>query len=234
MTPVHLFVFDTLADWEPGYAVAGINNPRFQEAGDTPLVGECRFSLGLGFLSRSEIDAAEREFAVALPIAEKSGDVTLLSRCLTYAVVLHRRRGDLDRARRAAERALAFTTRHKLLEYMAMARANFSWLALRGGDLRLARREAEAAVDLWSQSSFIYPFKWTALWPLIAVSLADGNLSDVVEHARALSHPSQQPLPPRLSRHVDRALTSWEAGSHEAARAELDAAAKIAGEFRYL
>ena len=27
---VHLFVFDTLSDWEPGYAVAGINNPQFQ------------------------------------------------------------------------------------------------------------------------------------------------------------------------------------------------------------
>gem|GEM_PF-5819719 len=24
---VHVFVFDTLSDWEPGYAVAGINNP---------------------------------------------------------------------------------------------------------------------------------------------------------------------------------------------------------------
>lgn len=27
---VHLFVFDTLADWETGYAIAGINNPDFQ------------------------------------------------------------------------------------------------------------------------------------------------------------------------------------------------------------
>ncbi len=27
---VHVFVFDTLSDWEPGYAVAGINNPMFQ------------------------------------------------------------------------------------------------------------------------------------------------------------------------------------------------------------
>lgn len=27
---VHLFVFDTLADWEPGYAIAGINNPAYQ------------------------------------------------------------------------------------------------------------------------------------------------------------------------------------------------------------
>ena len=27
---VHLFIFDGLADWESGYAVAGINNPQFQ------------------------------------------------------------------------------------------------------------------------------------------------------------------------------------------------------------
>ncbi len=30
METVHLFVFDTLADWEPGYAIAAINNPQFQ------------------------------------------------------------------------------------------------------------------------------------------------------------------------------------------------------------
>jgi putative intracellular protease/amidase len=30
MSTVHLFVFDTLSDWEPGYAIAGINNPQFQ------------------------------------------------------------------------------------------------------------------------------------------------------------------------------------------------------------
>ncbi len=28
---VHLFVLDTLADWEPGFAVAGINNPEGQK-----------------------------------------------------------------------------------------------------------------------------------------------------------------------------------------------------------
>lgn len=28
---VHLFVFDGLSDWEAGYAIAGINNPQFQQ-----------------------------------------------------------------------------------------------------------------------------------------------------------------------------------------------------------
>jgi putative intracellular protease/amidase len=28
---IHLFVFDTLADWEPGYVTAGINNPEGQK-----------------------------------------------------------------------------------------------------------------------------------------------------------------------------------------------------------
>ena len=27
---VHLFVFDSMADWEASFAVAGINNPQFQ------------------------------------------------------------------------------------------------------------------------------------------------------------------------------------------------------------
>lgn len=27
---VHLFVFDTMADWEPAFAIAGINNPEWQ------------------------------------------------------------------------------------------------------------------------------------------------------------------------------------------------------------
>lgn len=29
---VHLFVFDTMSDWEYGYAIAGLNNPQFQKA----------------------------------------------------------------------------------------------------------------------------------------------------------------------------------------------------------
>jgi len=29
---VHLFVFDTMADWEAAFAIAAINNPQFQEA----------------------------------------------------------------------------------------------------------------------------------------------------------------------------------------------------------
>jgi putative intracellular protease/amidase len=31
MKIVHLYVFDTLSDWEPAFAIAGINNPAFQK-----------------------------------------------------------------------------------------------------------------------------------------------------------------------------------------------------------
>jgi len=27
---VHLFVFNSMADWEPAFAIVGINNPRFE------------------------------------------------------------------------------------------------------------------------------------------------------------------------------------------------------------
>lgn len=29
---IHLFVFDTMSDWEYGYVIAGINNPQFQKS----------------------------------------------------------------------------------------------------------------------------------------------------------------------------------------------------------
>jgi putative intracellular protease/amidase len=32
---VHLFIFDTMSDWEYGYAIAGVNNPQFQSAPGT-------------------------------------------------------------------------------------------------------------------------------------------------------------------------------------------------------
>ena len=31
MSTVHLFVFNTMSDWEYGYVIAGINNPQFQK-----------------------------------------------------------------------------------------------------------------------------------------------------------------------------------------------------------
>ena len=31
-TTVHLFVFDSMSDWEYGYLAAGINNPQFQKS----------------------------------------------------------------------------------------------------------------------------------------------------------------------------------------------------------
>jgi putative intracellular protease/amidase len=47
---VHLFVFDTMADWEAAYAVAAINNPRFGSApnsgprrADSGSVGDVRY-----------------------------------------------------------------------------------------------------------------------------------------------------------------------------------------------
>jgi putative intracellular protease/amidase len=42
---VYLYVFDTLADWEPSFAIAGINNPAFQEQPgrfEIKTVGETR------------------------------------------------------------------------------------------------------------------------------------------------------------------------------------------------
>jgi hypothetical protein len=48
---IHLFVFDTLSDWEYGYAVAGINNPAFQSR-------PCRYRIRTVAVQREPVMAA--------------------------------------------------------------------------------------------------------------------------------------------------------------------------------
>lgn len=205
-----------------------------EESGELLKMGHPRFVLGLSHLCRRELNSADEHLRAALSIAEKTGDVTLQSRSLTYFVVVHRMRGQVEQARRAIAHVLEVASIGQMVEYVAMAKANQAWVAWREGSLSEARSEAEAALELWGQSWTAYPFKWAALWPLIAISVAGDDLARAIEHARALLEPTQQPLPERLAAAVENALRSWEAQQPQSARAALVAGVDLAGEMGFL
>lgn len=46
------------------------------------------------------------------------------------------------------------------------------------GKLVQAQEHGHAALQLWEKTSLVYPFHWLALWPLIAVALAQGRCSE--------------------------------------------------------
>jgi hypothetical protein len=137
--------------------------------------------------------------------------------CLTYLPVVHRKSGLVEETRRLLDRSLAEARGRGSIEYEGIARANLARVPVREGNLVQAQLNAQAALELW-QPPVKMPFKSLALWPLIRVGLARDHVSPVIDYARALLEPDQQPLPVALKSIVERAVAALETGEADSAR----------------
>ena len=101
------------------------------------------------------------------------------------------------------------------------------------GELETARSYGLLAVEQWDGHG-AYPIQWTAHWPLTAAALQTGDLSQALEHARALIHPAQMKLPDELATSLESAVRAWDEEDHSEAAADLERAVERATELRYL
>jgi tetratricopeptide (TPR) repeat protein len=204
-----------------------------QEADNPSDIAWARFLLGFGHLWRGELDQAEAHMQASLTLAERTGDIVHQSRCLTYLTILYRKHGQVEKARHYIFRSLAIATAAQTLEIVATAKANLAWVEWCEENLSEAEVNARAALDLWQQppvDQAIYPFQWTAFWPLIGVALAQDLTSEAVDYARALLEPSQQRLPDALTALLKEAIKSWEGGETETAHTYLNQVIELAQE----
>jgi tetratricopeptide (TPR) repeat protein len=204
-----------------------------QEADNPSDIAWARFLLGFGHLWREELDQAEAHIQAALTLAERTGDIVHQSRCLTYLTILYRKHGQVEKARHYISRSLSIATAAQTLEIVATAKANLAWVAWCEENLSEAEFNGRAALDLWQQppvDQAIYPFQWTAFWPLMGVALAQDLSSEAVDYARALLDPSQQLLPDALTALLEEAIKSWEGGETETAHTYLNQAIELAQE----
>lgn len=137
---------------------------------------------------------------------------------LTYLAVAARRQGHDAEVETFAGRGLTVAEAAGMLDYIGACRGNLAWLAWRRGELAEARRLGLAALEAWPRPLAPYPFHWQALWPLIGVALAQGQIADAVAHARSLLDPTQQALPAAIEQPLAAALTAWDAGQPAIAR----------------
>src|SRR5262249_12718230 len=72
------------------------------------------------------------------------------------------------------------------------------WIAWCAGDETTAVAEAKVALEVWTEG-VPYPFKWMALWPLIAIAIECKDVSAAAKYSQQLLDPPQQPLPPELA-----------------------------------
>jgi tetratricopeptide (TPR) repeat protein len=215
-----------------GYSEAAL--AASQELGDLATITRAQFEVGFAQLWLGDLDRAEENLQESLTLAERTGDVTRQARCLTYLTIVCRKRGQVQETCRYISRSLPVATAAQMPEYLASAKANQAWVSWREENLAEAEQSGRAALELWQQMSLVYPFQWSALWPLMATTLAEDRISDAVGHARALLEPTQQRLPDPLTRRLEEAIRAWDGDELQAARVYLDQSVELAQEMGYL
>jgi hypothetical protein len=205
-----------------------------QAAENLGILATAHMLAGFCYLRRGEIEEAEEQMHFGQQLAEQVGDVVGQSRNLTYLSILSRKRGQIAETQYLIARVLAVAAAGQMTEYIAGAKANLAWVAWRQGDLAEAQEQGYATLEMWRKSPIIVPFRWTALWPLIGVALAQDRISEAIEHARALLAPTQQLLPDALTKVLEAAIEASENGQLETARAQLNQAMSLAQENGYL
>jgi tetratricopeptide (TPR) repeat protein len=188
-----------------------------------------QFSLGFNLLMHGDHAEAETELLAALAMAEQTGDVTMQTRCLAYLTAAARRQGHETGVARYARRCLDLARAAAMFDYIGVGQAGLAWVvwqrslaaAAPAADLAEAERRGQLALEAWQQHPALYPLYWQALWPLLAVALAQGRVADAIPHARTLCAPEQQVLPAALADPLAAALAAWEAGRADEARENL-------------
>ena len=205
-----------------------------RECGSQQNQIECLFELGFLHLWRRELNQAERHLQSSFELAENTGNVLFQTLCLTYLAVLNRFRGQVEavcdytrQMEQAAESA-------HMPDYVAAAKANQAWLSWRRGDNAAVDSLGQEALAIWQESPLVYPFQWQVLWPLLGVSLKQGQLDETIKYVRALLELTQQRLPDPFNDLLEKALPWFEAGDIAEGIACLNQAVEVAREVGYL
>jgi eukaryotic-like serine/threonine-protein kinase len=205
-------------------------------ANDTGELAMIQFGLAAALFCHDDLEEAAREMAEAVRLSKHVGDVALLSRALTYlAVIFRRQRGRAADVERCVAESQSVATSGQMTEYIGAALANEGWLLwLRRAGSQIVEDKCRAALDLWGRISLVYPFQWVALFPLVAVELAEGRIAEAVEHTQAMLRPTQQRLPDPVAKSLEDGAAAFARSDAEAAHRCLSDALKQAEERGYL
>jgi class 3 adenylate cyclase/tetratricopeptide (TPR) repeat protein len=192
------------------------------------------FHRGMTLMWHRDLREAESLLREALAHADELDETLLRSRALTYLMVTARLRGDVEAAEALIAPVRDAARDGGLPEYDAMAAATAAWASWRRGDTDLVVREGREALRTWERLPNRYPFDWMACLPLIAVSLAKGDVADALRLASPLVGETQQPLPDSIAAHVRAAIDAATLGNSAEAADQLGKAIEAAQDNGYL
>ena len=208
-----------------------------QATGTLSEISFAQFEFGFALLWHGDFNEAEEQMFAALRLAERIGDVKHQARCLTYLTITYRKQSQVEKVKDYIAHSLAAATVAHMPAYIGTAQANFAWVAWREGNFVEAQESGHAALTTWQQLPTGHGsccFQWTALWPLMAISLTRNHLVKTIDYARLLLVPPQQRLPDLLAALVSEAIQAWDADQLDMAKFHLNQAIEIAQKMKYL
>ncbi len=171
---------------------------------DIQLISLAHFVLSMIYLFAGHLDTAKEGFEKTVQDAARSSNITLQLRGMTYLSFSARQRRNIEETRQTAAAVLTLANVNNMPEYSAAASGNLAWIAYLEGDLESAERLAREALAHWNQSPIVYPFWWTALFPLLAATVEKAGEADILWILDKLLEPKQQVLPPEVTQAIER------------------------------
>jgi len=163
---------------------------------------------GIVSLLVNQLDNAEHYLQSALDMTRKTGEAYMATICQTYLSLVYRRSGRLEKTYQAATQGLEIAQRYQMHDYVGTSHANLAWVAWRRGEIENGRQHSHEALDAWGQSQGNYPLFWTALFPRMAINLAEGDVKSAVQDANRMMDADQQELPGSLSAPLNAAVNT--------------------------
>jgi class 3 adenylate cyclase/tetratricopeptide (TPR) repeat protein len=204
------------------------------ETGDKQKLADAHFWTGFILLWHGDLDQSEIVLKQALNLAEQSANLYTQTLCFTYLAILYRFRKQIPQVQEYIESSIITATKRQMIDYIGTAKANQAWVDWYQGGLATVESNGKEALKLWRQVPYIYPFRWTALWPLIAVALEKDQTEQAIQYASDLLAPEQQQLPPTVTASLEQAIQAWHADQPEVARQKLGRSLALAKEIKQL
>ncbi len=203
-------------------------------SGNLHEIAITQFALGFCHLWHMDLGDAHSNLESALETCQRIGVQAYRIRCLAYLSVVHRMRCEAEGMQELASRCLEAATVPEALEYVGVAKANLAWLAWRDGAAEEAQENGRDALDCFDRSRTGFPFRWLALWPLLALATSQASIDGALCYAQSMLDVSQQALPLPLATLLEDAIRAGELGQPAAARSYLRRAIELAQEMSYL
>jgi len=203
-----------------------------EHTGEKKDLGYATHFLGWGLWMRGDLPEARRQLENAHDMAERMGETFLRAVSLQTLTLTALRQHDTEAVRGLLPRAAA--AGENADTPLSAVMACRAWLAWQDGQPDEVIRVADQIASYQpSTINIIGAYRWVYLFPLIAVRLGAGSVSEAVTAARQVLDPVQQALPGDLTAALEAASEAWDRGEPGVAGQHLESALRLARDRNY-